>query len=96
MRCPDYNHEAGGAEDSQHLYGRAADIVVEGIHHDAVADLAERLVQFRLGGIGRYDTFTHVDVRQGPARWDYRTPEARAAAHMRRVGDYVEGRRENL
>ena len=34
-----------------------------------VADIAEKLFD----GVGRYDTFTHVDSRGLRARWDMRT-----------------------
>lgn len=60
----------GSAEDSPHLWGMAADIIVDGVPPDAVADFAETL---GVGGLGRYDTFTHVDVRGQDRRWDNRT-----------------------
>ena len=52
-----------------HMKARAADIVVEGVESWEVADFAEQVLNGR-GGVGRYDTFTHVDTRSnGPARW---------------------------
>lgn len=70
-RCPSHNQEVGGADDSQHLYGRAADIKVGGLHPNVVADYVEH--RWPDCGIGRYFTFTHVDTRtNGPARWDMR------------------------
>ena len=72
-RCPEHNAEVGGAESSQHLYGRAADIRVENVNPDEVADFAETVLG-QSGGLGRYNTFTHVDTRtNGPARWDFRS-----------------------
>lgn len=66
-RCPAYNEHIGGAKQSQHVRATAADIVVDGVDPAEVADFAEIL---GFGGIGRYKTFTHVDVRpNGPARW---------------------------
>jgi uncharacterized protein YcbK (DUF882 family) len=65
-RCSATNESVGGSKNSQHLYGRAADIVVVGVESSKVADFAETL---SLGGIGRYPTFTHIDTRQGRARW---------------------------
>lgn len=72
-RCPAHNEAVGGAPNSQHTLGTAADIVVAGLLPDRVAELAEMVPQFASGGIGRYDTFTHLDVRPTPARWDHRT-----------------------
>ncbi len=72
-RCRKHNADVGGVPDSQHLLGHAADIVVQGLHPDCVATIAETIPAFKNGGIGRYDTFTHLDVREdGPDRWDKR------------------------
>jgi uncharacterized protein YcbK (DUF882 family) len=65
-RCPEHNLAVGGGANSQHLLGRAADIVVDGIAHELVHELAE---QIEVGGLGAYDTFTHIDTRVGYARW---------------------------
>ena len=67
-RSPAHNKAVGGAKNSQHLRGRAADIKVEGVSPRVVADIAEAVFGW-LSGIGRYDTFTHVDVRRSHARW---------------------------
>lgn len=55
---------------SQHLYGKAADIWIEGVSVDALAAYAETLLPNK-GGIGRYysDKFVHVDVREAKSRW---------------------------
>ncbi len=62
-RCPSYNKKIDGAKQSQHMLGRAADIQCDGSYPYAVAEAAEGVHPFDIGGIGRYDTFTHVDVR---------------------------------
>lgn len=72
-RCPAHNEAVGGSPKSQHVEGTAADIVITGYAPDVVARYASAIPAFRNGGIGIYDTFTHLDVREnGPARWDYR------------------------
>lgn len=71
-RTPAYNKKVGGAVNSQHVKGTAADIVVAGVDPLSVAQYAEFLMPSS-GGIGVYQTFTHVDVRASRARWDNRS-----------------------
>lgn len=59
---------AGVAEHSQHGEGRAADIQMQGVTPRQVADTARRLhaaSQIRIGGLGVYADFVHIDVREG-------------------------------
>ena len=75
-RSLDYNRSIGSNDSSQHVLGRAADIVVEGYTPDEVADAIEFLISTGLikeGGVGRYNTFTHYDIRGERARWNYKT-----------------------
>ena len=70
-RCPAYNARVKGAKGSQHLKGTAADISVKGITHNTVQRYLLRKYPNQYG-IGRYNTFTHLDVRPWKARWDLR------------------------
>lgn len=67
-RCPDHNRAVGGARNSQHLYGRAADIKVKGHDPEDVHNWIAR--RYPEASLGLYRTFVHVDTRtNGPARW---------------------------
>ena len=68
-RTPQYNAKVGGVAHSQHCYGTAADIVVRGKTPVAVAAYARQLMP-DWGGVGIYDTFTHIDVREAKADWN--------------------------
>ena len=71
-RTPAHNKTVGGATGSQHVKGTAADIVVAGAAPLEVAQYAEYLLP-ESGGIGVYQSFTHVDVRSKRSRWDNRS-----------------------
>lgn len=69
-RCPERNKKVGGAANSQHLYGRAADIVVSQLTLSRAADFAHCWLGDS-GGVGEYADFVHIDTRtNGPARWE--------------------------
>lgn len=68
-RTPPHNKAVGGTTYSQHQYGTAADIKVSGVSPKKVAAYAEKLLPNK-GGIGIYDTFTHIDVRVDCSRWE--------------------------
>ena len=66
-RTPERNRTIeGAAPNSQHIHGRAADIVLPGIALPRVADAAEIA---RAPGLGRYANFTHLDVGPPGRRW---------------------------
>jgi uncharacterized protein YcbK (DUF882 family) len=78
-RCPAHNKKVGGVPDSNHTHGDAADIQCPGMSADSVWQAVMKL--YRLGklpllaGLGRYDTFCHVDVAPKRAKlreWDER------------------------
>ena len=67
-RTPEYNKKVGGADQSQHCYGTAADIKVAGVTPAKVAAYA-RSIMPDWGGVGTYSGFTHVDVRETKSDW---------------------------
>ena len=75
-RCEAHNSSDAvkGSKNSQHLLGKAADIVIEGL--DPVLDTYDYLDELMLsgeilqGGLGMYKTFTHYDIRKTKARWN--------------------------
>lgn len=74
FRTVSYNEKVGGASKSQHLLGKAADITVNGMTPKEVADKIEELIKagkMKQGGLGRYNNFTHYDIRGKKARWQY-------------------------
>lgn len=70
-RCAKRNRTEGGSETSQHKLGKAADVVVVGVKPYLVATYVERMHPDTYG-VGRYEFFTHLDVREKKARWDTR------------------------
>jgi uncharacterized protein YcbK (DUF882 family) len=78
-RSPKYNAKlAGSAKDSQHMYGRAADIRVKGVDSRALHDTILRLYEdgkIQIGGLGSYPGWVHVDIRENKdgrlRRWRY-------------------------
>ncbi len=67
-RCPVHNANVGGSKKSKHMDCIAADIAVKGVHPHNVYNYLVTLLKGK-GGLGKYSTFTHVDVRSTPARW---------------------------
>jgi len=67
FRTPEHNKEVGGVADSQHLYGKAADIKVQGMTPPEV----QHELRFWAGGMGCYNEWTHLDILTTPPkrRW---------------------------
>jgi uncharacterized protein YcbK (DUF882 family) len=67
-RCAEHNKRVGGAPDSEHTRGIAADIVVDGVPAWEVHAYLSMKYPGRYG-IGKYQGWTHIDVRLRAARW---------------------------
>ena len=67
-RCKTHNEAVGGRPTSQHRLGKAADITVEGVTPLRVYQYLDAKYS-DVFGIGKYDSFTHIDVRFRKARW---------------------------
>jgi uncharacterized protein YcbK (DUF882 family) len=68
-----YELSRGRSGKSQHVLLKAADIVVDNTSPDLVADTIEGLIsagKMDAGGLGRYHSFTHYDIRGTNARWN--------------------------
>jgi uncharacterized protein YcbK (DUF882 family) len=64
-RSPQHNKKIGGAKDSQHVKGMAADIKVTGMTPKEVALVIEGLIEsgkMKQGGIGIYPSWVHYDI----------------------------------
>jgi uncharacterized protein YcbK (DUF882 family) len=71
-RSPSHNEDVGGVSNSQHLYGKAADIQVENYKPREIYNLLNEMMnngEIVQGGLGLYDTFVHYDIRGYKARW---------------------------
>ena len=73
-RSEEYNASIkGSSKKSQHVMGRAADIVVKGMTPVEVTEVIERLISngdMLQGGLGLYKGFVHYDIRGTKVRWN--------------------------
>ena len=65
-RTTTYNSQIGGATDSYHTKGMAADIYIRGVNPLEIAKYAESI---GCKGIGLYGDFVHVDTRTSKSYW---------------------------
>jgi uncharacterized protein YcbK (DUF882 family) len=67
-----YEISKGRSGDSQHCLGKACDIRSKEITPWNLYNLIEDLIskgEMLQGGLGKYKTFTHYDIRKTKARW---------------------------
>lgn len=75
FRCKSHNSRIGSDDTSQHILGKASDITINTFTPNEVADIVENMLinemlpSFYIGGLGKYKTFTHLDIRKNKARW---------------------------
>ncbi len=65
-RDPIHNARVGGAPLSRHKAGDAFDIALSGLNR---CELAEAAAEVGFTGMGKYQTFLHIDTRPGHALW---------------------------
>jgi len=71
-RSPQHNADIGGASNSYHMKGMAADFNIKGVSPNVVREIIEyqiNLGKVKQGGVGSYANFTHYDIRGSKARW---------------------------
>lgn len=71
-RSAAHNLKIGGAKESFHVKGMAADIQVSGMTPAQVAQEIEKLIKegkMKQGGVGIYSTWIHYDFRGKRIRW---------------------------
>jgi len=74
-RSPARNAQVGGADKSQHLHAKAADIKIAGVPTEEIYNRIDKLIAQGLvkqGGLGKYikSGFVHYDIRGSKARWE--------------------------
>jgi uncharacterized protein YcbK (DUF882 family) len=73
-RCLKHNKSIGGVSNSQHVLGKASDVVISGFKPSKTFDLISELINegdMLQGGLGAYNSFTHYDIRGKKARWNF-------------------------
>jgi uncharacterized protein YcbK (DUF882 family) len=71
-RTPEWNQSVGGAKDSQHVHGRAADIQLAGLQPVVLYAAIECLIaegKLPPCGLGVYPRWVHIDLRGHNVRW---------------------------
>lgn len=66
-RTSSYNKKVGGATNSYHIKGMAADIRINGVSPKTLAAYAKSI---GIKGVGTYKNFVHVDTRTYKSYWN--------------------------
>ncbi len=67
-RCKDHNASVGGAPNSYHVRGMAADFTVKDVEPKEVVSYINQIWPNKFG-VGQYNSWTHLDSRPNPVRW---------------------------
>lgn len=67
-RTHSHNKKVGGAQNSMHMYGLAADVRPQSGSIDSFYKYVLSAANGKYG-IGKYPSFVHIDVRAKPSRW---------------------------
>lgn len=68
-RCPSYNAKIGGATNSYHTKGQAADMYIKGLDPELVGLYAQVVLGMKGIGIYHDDLFCHLDTRTSVFYW---------------------------
>ncbi len=75
VRCKHHNQLVNGSPKSQHLLGKAVDIVTKKFSVNQIYDVVVKLREqnkVMFNGIGIYNTFLHLDLRDNKTEWNYK------------------------
>lgn len=70
-RCESHNAKVGGAKSSQHKLGKAVDFQIRDVSPQEVQSVLDSMLPTNKYGLGYGKTFTHIDVRENGARFNY-------------------------
>lgn len=76
FRSLTHNNNVGGRSNSQHPYGKAADIRSNNLTARQLYDIINNLIDSNKilpGGLGIYNNFVHYDIRGYKTTWDHST-----------------------
>jgi len=68
-RCVIYNAKVHGSRNSMHTYGKAADIIIDGVDPKEIYAYVDNKYKHQYG-LGLYSNRIHIDVRKAKARWN--------------------------